>query len=77
MDMITPAFAPMIERAALWIEAMLAVVVAASLVTALTPSPKDDGWLMKIRRVLELLALNVGHAGEATRRRPGEKRERS
>ncbi|BCW89931.1 hypothetical protein sos41_30990 [Alphaproteobacteria bacterium SO-S41] len=45
-----------------WVNAVLSVVVAASAVTALTPSGKDDRVIGRIRRVLEVLALNVGHA---------------
>lgn len=45
-----------------WVNAVLSVVVAASALTALTPSAADDRWLGCIRRVLEVLALNVGHA---------------
>jgi hypothetical protein len=49
-----------------WIAAALAVVTAASAITALTPSPVDNAWLGRVRRILEALALNVGHA------RPGQ-----
>ena len=53
-----------------WISAALAVVVAASAITALTPSPADDAWLGRLRRILEALALNVGHARPGGRRPP-------
>lgn len=39
------------------------VVATASAVAALTPSPKDDGVIMLLRRVLDVLALNIGNAG--------------
>lgn len=42
-----------------WLNAIMAVISAASAVTALTPTPRDDQFLSKIYRVLELLALNV------------------
>jgi hypothetical protein len=45
-----------------WLNAILAVISAASAITALTPTPKDDEVLGTIRRWLEVLALNVGHA---------------
>jgi hypothetical protein len=45
-----------------WLTAATSVVSAASAVTALTPSPKDDRVLSKVRQVLETLALNVGNA---------------
>jgi hypothetical protein len=38
------------------------VVAAASLITALTPTPKDDGIVKKVKDFLNLLALNVGGA---------------
>lgn len=46
-----------------------AIVTAASLVAALTPSAKDDeavgkasGWLTKFRTIVNLLAINVKNA---------------
>jgi len=39
-----------------------AVVAAASAVAALTPTPKDDGWVKKAYKIVDLLALNVGKA---------------
>ena len=41
-----------------------AVVAAASAVAALTPTPKDDGWVKKAYKIVDLLALNVGKAKE-------------
>lgn len=38
------------------------VIAAASAVAALTPTPKDDGWVKKLYKLLDLLALNVGKA---------------
>ena len=38
------------------------VVAAASAIAALTPTPKDDGWVKKIYGLLDMLALNVGKA---------------
>ena len=38
------------------------VIALASAVAALTPTPKDDGWIKKIYKVVDLLALNVGKA---------------
>ena len=38
------------------------VVALASAVAALTPTPRDDGWVKKIYKVVDLLALNVGKA---------------
>jgi len=38
------------------------VVAVASAIAALTPTPKDDSWIKKIYKVVDLLALNVGKA---------------
>ena len=38
------------------------IVTVASAVAALTPTPKDDGWVKKIYNILDSLALNVGKA---------------
>ena len=38
------------------------VVAIASAVSAMTPTPKDDGIVKKLYKVLDLLALNVGKA---------------
>lgn len=46
------------------IQIMAGIVATASLIASLTPSPKDDGVLLKIRKVVEMLALNVGHASK-------------
>jgi hypothetical protein len=55
-----------------YIEAALAVHAAASVITALTPTPKDDAFVVKAYRIIELCALVVGRAKE-----PGtEKRRR-
>jgi len=45
-----------------WIEALLAVVGAASAVAAATPTKKDDTIVSTVSQVVNLLALNVGHA---------------
>jgi hypothetical protein len=46
-----------------WLNAIMAVISAASAVTALTPTPRDDQFLARVYRVLEVLALNVKLAG--------------
>ena len=49
-----------------WITKFLSViptiVLGASLIAALTPTPVDDGWLKKIYKVIDWFALNVGRA---------------
>jgi hypothetical protein len=42
--------------------AATAIITAAAAITALTPSPKDDNIVAKVRKVLDVLALNVGNA---------------
>jgi hypothetical protein len=47
-------------------EAILAVltgvIATAAAVAALTPTPKDDGIVKKLYKLLDLLAINVGKA---------------
>ena len=51
----------MIVNALSWITI---VVTVASLVAASTPTPKDDVWVGKLYKFLDLLALNIGKAKE-------------
>lgn len=39
-----------------------AVIAAASAIAALTPTPKDDAFIAKLYKVIDVLALNVGKA---------------
>lgn len=45
-----------------WLQAATMLISAAAAITALTPTTKDDGWIDKIRLILNSLGLNVGHA---------------
>ncbi len=45
-----------------YIEAALAIHAAASVICALTPTPKDDKILGKVYKVIETIALVVGKA---------------
>jgi len=45
-----------------WLGIVTGVVCAASIVCALTPSPKDDAMIGKLYKLLEMLALNIGKA---------------
>lgn len=45
-----------------YIEVALSIHAAASILCALTPTPKDDAFLGKAYKVLEFLALNIGRA---------------
>tara|TARA_R110000787_G_scaffold41592_2_gene102614 strand:- start:870 stop:1034 length:165 start_codon:yes stop_codon:yes gene_type:complete len=47
-----------------WIGIITGVVCLASIVCALTPTPKDDAMISKFYKMLELLALNIGKAKE-------------
>jgi len=38
------------------------IVCVASIVCAITPTPKDDALIGKLYKAIELLALNVGKA---------------
>ena len=40
------------------------IVRVASLVAASTPTPKDDVWIGKLYKMIDLLAINVGKAKE-------------
>ena len=51
-----------------WVTAVTGIVSAASAITALTPTPKDDNFVAGIVKVLDLLALNVGHRKRADRK---------
>jgi len=43
---------------------LTSAVALASAVAALTPTPKDDGIIKKVYKLLDALALNVGKAKE-------------
>lgn len=45
-----------------WLQAASLVVTAASAVAALTPTPKDDGVVKRVRSIIDLLAFNWGGA---------------
>ena len=38
------------------------IVTVASLIAASTPTPKDDAWIGKLYKFVDLLALNIGKA---------------
>jgi hypothetical protein len=52
----------LVDNASAIVQALTAVVTAASLIAALTPTPKDDGFVKWGYKLLDLLALNVGKA---------------
>lgn len=50
------------EKIKQYVEIALAIHAAASIICALTPTPKDDEFLRKAYKVLEFIALNIGKA---------------
>jgi len=38
------------------------VVTVCSIIAAVTPTPKDDVWLAKLYRFIDIMAINVGYA---------------
>jgi len=45
-----------------WLGIVTGVVCAASMICAMTPTPKDDAMIAKFYKILEMLALNIGKA---------------
>ena len=45
-----------------WLGIITGVVCAASIICALTPTPKDDAMIGKLYKMLELCALNIWKA---------------
>lgn len=45
-----------------YVEAALAIHAAASVIVALTPTPKDDVVLARLYKIIETIALVVGKA---------------
>lgn len=43
-------------------DAAFAIIAGASAIAALTPTPRDDAFVARVYRIIDLLALNVGHA---------------
>lgn len=42
-----------------WLQAITLLIGGASAIAALTPTPKDDGVLLVLRKVVDFLALNI------------------
>jgi|TARA_R100000781_G_scaffold86744_1_gene53386 hypothetical protein len=51
----------MIAEIIMWITT---IVTVSSLIAASTPTPKDDVWIGKLYKFVDLLALNIGKAKE-------------
>jgi len=43
------------------------IITVASIVAAITPTPKDDAWIGKLYKFIDLLALNIGKAKQRGR----------
>ena len=41
-----------------------AIVTISSIIAASTPTPKDDIWIGKIYKLVDMLAMNIGKAKE-------------
>lgn len=59
------------SHADLLLETAFAIIAAASAVTALTPTPRDDIFIGKLYKGLEWLALNIGRAKDQPPNRIG------
>lgn len=53
-------------------EILFAAVSVASLITALTATPRDDEFVGRIYRIIEAVALNVGRAKDTPPNRKGD-----
>lgn len=49
-----------------WLQALSLLISAFAAIAALTPTPKDDGVLLILRKIIDLLALNFGGAKNAS-----------
>lgn len=38
------------------------IVTVCSAIAASTPTPKDDAWMVKAYKIIDLLAINIGMA---------------
>lgn len=54
--------ATIIEAITVWVPQ---VITVASIITALTPTPKDDNILRMVRNIIAAVALNVGKAKQS------------
>jgi len=52
----------MIEKIPAIIEIIGIVIALAAAIAAMTPTPKDDGIVRKIRQVVDVLGMNFGNA---------------
>mgnify|MGYP003140356819 CR=1 FL=1 len=41
---------------------VMGIITVSSIVAAVTPTPKDDVWIGKLYKLIDLCALNIGKA---------------
>ena len=41
---------------------IMAIISIASIIAAVTPTPKDDVWIGKLYKLIDLCAFNIGKA---------------
>ena len=52
----------MIETIADSLAIITLIISVSSLIAASTPTPKDDAWIGKLYKLIDLCALNIGKA---------------
>ena len=52
----------MIETIADSLAIITLIITESSLIAASTPTPKDDAWIGKLYKLIDLCALNIGKA---------------
>ena len=45
------------------------IITVSSMIAAMTPTPKDDIWIGKLYKVIDLLALNIGKAKNTAKKK--------
>ena len=48
---------------------IMAIISVSSIIAAVTPTPKDEVWIGKLYKLVDMMALNVWKA----KQKPGEK----
>lgn len=64
MESCTNLIVCAVENSAQIFDIVFALIAAASAVAALTPTPRDDHFMAKAYRLIDLVALNFGYAKE-------------
>lgn len=62
MEMIKVVFDYVMQNSVELVAILGSIVACASMIAALTPTPKDDAWVAKVYKIVDWLALNVGKA---------------